>query len=127
MNLKKRRKRIRMILTLCGILLALYYILPAIGMAMEASKGEIFLNVGLLHLLFPLYLYISSIVLGVKYGFCSIYAVAAALLFLPTLLIYFTYNVWAASLIYGGIALAGNLMGVGIGKAYHKMKNEASN
>ncbi len=123
MNLKKRRKRIRMILSLCGILLALYYILPAIGMAMEPSKGEIFLNVGLLHLLFPLYLYISSIILGVKYGFCSIYAVASALLFLPTLLIYFTSNVWVASLIYGGIALGGNFMGVGLGKAYRKMKN----
>lgn len=122
MSLNKKRKRIRMILVCTGILLALYYLLPIIGMTMDQAKGEAFLSVGLLHLVFPLYLYVSSIILGLKHGFCSIYAVAAVLLFLPTLLIYFNGSLWVAALIYGGIALAGNLMGWGLGSVYAKMK-----
>lgn len=116
-----------MIIVCSGILLALYYVLPVFGMSLDAAKSEMFLNVGLLHLLFPLYLYISAIVLGVKHGVCTIYAVAAAVLFLPTLLLYFNGGVWVASLIYGVIALVGNLMGAGLGKAYQNMKNQNEN
>ncbi len=127
MSLNKRRKRIRMILAFCGILLALYYVLPIVGMGMDAAKGEAFLRVGLLHLAFPLYIYASSIILGCKHGFCSIYAVAACLLFFPTMLIYFSSSVWGAAFIYGGIALVGNLMGWGVRTVLKKMKESTEN
>ncbi len=127
MSLNKKRKRIRMILACSGILLALYYLLPLIGLAMDEVKREAFLSAGLLHLVFPLYLYISSILLGFKHGFCSIYAVAAALLFLPTLLIYFNAGVWVAAMIYGGIAFVGNLMGWGVQTLLQKMKESTEN
>lgn len=122
MSLKKKRRRIKRILTCCGIMLALYYLLPLFGMAMEPAKVEAYLSVGLLYLAFPLYLYLSSIFLGMKQGLCTVYAVAALVLFLPTMLIYFNVKIWPAALIYGGIALAGNLMGWGLKTVLKKMK-----
>lgn len=122
MSLEKKRKRIRMILVLCGMMLAVYYLLPMIGMGMDEASRNAFMTSGLLYCAFPLYQYVSSVILGIKHGFCSIYAVAAAILFFPTLLIYFTAGAWAAALIYGGIALVGNLMGFGVHTVLQKMK-----
>ena len=123
MNLEKKRKRIRMILVLCGLMLGVYYVLPIVGMGMDEASRTAFMTTGLLYCVFPLYLYISSVILGVKHGQCSIYAVAAAVLFFPTLLIYFTPNTWVAACIYGGIALVGNLMGFGVRTILQKMKD----
>jgi len=122
MSLQKKRKRIRWILTLCGVMLGIYYLLPLVGTAMDDATRNAFMTTGLLYCAFPLYLYVSSVLLGVKHGFCSIYAVAAAVLFLPTLLIYFTPSAWTAALIYGGIALVGNLMGFGVHTILKKLK-----
>ncbi len=123
MNLETKRKRIRMIMALCGVMLAVYYVLPIVGLGMDEASRNAFMTSGMLYCAFPLYLYISSVLLGIKHGFCSIYAVAAAVLFFPTLLIYFTPNTWVAALIYGGIALAGNLMGFGVHTIWQKMKD----
>ncbi len=121
--MEAKRKRMRMILVLCGVMLAVYYLLPIVGMCMDEASRNAFMTSGLLYCAFPLYQYVSSVLLGVKHGFCSIYAVAAAVLFLPTLLIFFTSNTWVAALIYGGIALAGNLMGFGVHTILQKMKD----
>ncbi len=122
MSLQKKRKRIRMIMLLCGLLLGCYYLLPLVGFALDEATANAFMTTGLLYCAFPLYLYVSSVLLGIKHGFCSVYAVAAAVLFLPTLLIYFTASAWTASLIYGGIALVGNVMGFGVHTILKKMK-----
>lgn len=122
MNMKKKRKRIRMILTCCGLLLAVYYLLPLMGLRMEADKSDAFLSVGLLNLAYPMYVYVSAVVLGMKQGFCSIYAVAVGLLFFPTLLVYFGSASWPAGLAYAGIALVGNLMGWGVRSITKRMK-----
>lgn len=123
MNLEKKRKRIRMILVLCGLMLGVYYVLPLVGMGMDEAGRNAFMTTGLLYCAFPLYQYISSVVLGIKHGLCSIYAVAAAVLFFPTLLIYFTPQAWVAALIYGGIALVGNVMGFGVHTILQKLKD----
>lgn len=122
MSIQKKRKRIRMILALCGILLGFYYLLPLVGYALDDATANAFMTTGLLYCAFPLYLYVSSVLLGIKHGFCSIYAVAAAVLFLPTMLIYFTVSAWGAALVYGGIALVGNLMGFGVHTIWEKLK-----
>ena len=114
MTKKQRKKRIKAILVCCGLLAAIYYVLPLIGLGMDEPMGTAYLSTGLLHMVFPLYLYITSVYLGVRHGFCSIYAVAAAVLFLPTFLLYFNPAIWYAALIYGGITLVGNLMGFGL-------------
>lgn len=123
MNLEKKRKRIRMILVLCGLMLGVYYLLPIVGMGMDEASRNAFMTTGLLYCAFPLYQYVSSVLLGIKHGLCTIYAVAAAILFFPTLLIYFTPNTWVAALIYGGIALVGNLMGFGVHTILQKLKD----
>lgn len=122
MDLKTKRKRIYTILVCSGILLALYYLLPLCGLGLQGEKADIFMNIGLLQLAYPLYLYVTSVVIGVRFGFCSSYAVASALLFFPTLLIYFHASNWVAALIYGAIALAGNLMGWGVKTLLTKMR-----
>lgn len=121
---KNRFRRIKALIV-CGLLmLAGYYLLPLVSAFLEPAEAEAFMGFGLLHLTYPLYLYISSILLGFRHGFVSIYAVAAAVLFLPTLLIYFQPTVWPAALIYGGIALFGNLMGFGLKSLLQKLKNQ---
>lgn len=120
---KKRFKRIKALLLCGGLMLGAYYVLPLGGLLLQPAVGAAYMNFGLLHLVFPLYLYISAIILGVKHAFCSVYAVAAALLFLPTLLLYFQPTVWPAALVYGGIALLGNLMGWGLKTVLKKWKN----
>ena len=123
MTLKQKRKRIYTILVCSGILLALYYLLPIFGYSMEGEKADVFMSVGLIPLAYPLYLYGTSIVIGVRFGFCSSYAVAAALLFFPTLLVHFHASYWVAGLIYGAVALAGNLMGWGVKTLLAKMRD----
>ncbi len=122
MSLSKKRKRIRMILILSGILLGIYYLLPLGGMGMDEATANAFITTGLLYGIFPLYVYVSAVILGVKHGFCSIYAVIAAVAFLPTLLLYFQPALWVAALIYGGIALFGNVMGWGVHTLLKRMK-----
>ncbi len=121
--MEAKRKRIRTILVLCGVMLGVYYLLPIVGLGMDEASRNAFMTSGLLYFAFPLYQYVSSVFLGIKHGFCSVYAVAAAVLFLPTLLVFFTSNTWVAALIYGGIALAGNLMGFGVHIILQKMKD----
>lgn len=122
MTKKQRKKRIKAILVCSGLLMAIYYVLPLVGLGMDEPTGTAYLGTGLLHMVFPLYLYVTSVYLGIRHGFCSIYAVAAAVLFLPTLLLYFNPLLWYAALIYGGIALAGNLMGFGLHTFFAKWK-----
>ena len=124
MTKKQRKKRIKAILVCSGLLIALYYVLPLLGIGMGEAEAGAYLNTGLLQMVFPLYLYITAVYLGVRHGFCSIYAVAAAVLFLPTLLFYFAPAIWYAALIYGGIALAGNLMGYGLRVFLAKWKQQ---
>ncbi len=119
----KTKKRIKALIV-CGLLLlAAYYLLPLVSAFLDPAVVPAYMTFGLLHLLYPLYLYVSAIVLGFKHGFVSVYAVAAAVLFLPTLLFYFHRSVWPAALIYGGIALLGNLMGFGLKILLDKFKN----
>ncbi len=124
MTKKKRFQRIKSILICGGILLALYYLFPLGGLTLEAVAADAYLSVGLLHLAYPLYIYVSAVYLGMRHGFCSVYVLAVAILFFPTLLVYFGGGTWPAGLIYGGIALAGNLMGFGLQTVWRKMKEE---
>lgn len=124
MTKKQRFKRIKAILICSGILLALYYLFPLAGMTLDSTVADVYLGVGLLNLAFPLYVYVSAVYLGIRHGFCSIYAVGVTALFYPTLLIYFGGGSWPAGLVYGGIALAGNLMGWGLHVMWNKMKQE---
>lgn len=60
----------------------------------------------------PVIGFVCSIIYGVKHGFHLIYAGIAALLFVPSIFLYYNSTAWVYVLFYGGIAFAGNRMGL---------------
>jgi len=65
----------------------------------------------LLLVVVPLLCLICSIVYGIKQGFHLLYAVMAALLFVPSIFVYYNTSAWVYILIYGVVALIGNGIG----------------
>ncbi len=59
---------------------------------------------------------ISSLFYGVLNGFYWLYPTAIAILFVPTIFIFYNYTAWIYIIAYGVIAIVGNL----IGMAFHK-------
>lgn len=77
---------------------------------------------GFLFLLFliPAVLLITSIVFGLREGYCYLPAVAVALLFMPTIFLYYNTSAWIYSLGYSILVLIGTMIGV----VFHKKKEE---
>ncbi len=69
-------------------------------------------------ILLPLICFITSLVYGIKYSFNIIYSIIVALLFAPTILIYYNSTATVYIVGYGVIAIFGNL----IGKIFYKNK-----
>ena len=60
----------------------------------------------------PLICFICSIVYGIKNSFCLAYAIVVAILFTPTILIFYNSTAWVYIFGYGAIALVGNAIGM---------------
>ena len=54
---------------------------------------------------------ITAVVFGVRNSFNWIYPIAVALLFAPTIFIFYNASAWVYIIGYGAIAFAGNLIG----------------
>lgn len=88
-----------------GIVVALaFYLVPFI---IKDTGSAIFV----LLLIFPLASFIVGVVFGAKYGFNWGLPVVVAILFIPTIFIFYNASAWGYSPAYGII----NLVGVGIG------------
>lgn len=90
---------------LCIIILAVdFYLLPCLindtGMAMI-----------MILCVMPLIAFICSLIYGVRQGFNILLPVAAVILFLPTVFIYYNESAWVYAVIYGIVSVAGNSMG----------------
>ncbi|RRD94889.1 hypothetical protein EII17_05610 [Clostridiales bacterium COT073_COT-073] len=72
----------------------------------------------ILLLVIPVLTFICSITYGIKQGFDLLFSFAVAILFVPTILIYYNLSAWIYIIVYALISLAGN----GIGKIFHKRK-----
>lgn len=66
----------------------------------------------------PLIALICSILYGVRHGFDLLLPVIAAVLFFPTIFIYYNESAWIYTVVYGIIALAGN----GIGRMFYQRR-----
>lgn len=86
-----------------------FYLIPVIIKDTSTAMGVMLI-------ILPLICLITSLVYGIKHSFNIFYVIIVAILFAPTILIY--YNSTASGYIvgYGFIALVGNL----IGKVFHK-------
>ncbi len=102
---------LRVYLPYASILVVLFYILPLImtdtGMA-----------IGLLLILFPLFIFALGALFGIRQGFSPFIAMLVVGLFFPTLFIYYNVSAWVYGIVYGGISL----VGVGIGALWRKRR-----
>ena len=98
------KKLIGMIPYLAVIMLD-FYLLPLL----IRDTGSAML---MLLIVVPLICFVCSLVYGIKNSFCLAYAIAVAILFIPTILIFYNSTTWVYIFGYGAIALAGNAIGM---------------
>lgn len=60
----------------------------------------------------PLICFVCSLVYGIKNSFYLVYAIIVAILFIPTILIFYNSTAWVYIFGYGAIALVGNAIGM---------------
>ncbi len=92
-----------------AVLAADFYLLPAL----MRDTGSAMV---MLLMVIPLVCFACSLVYGIRNSFCIWYCVAAAVLFAPSVFIYYNASAWVYIIGYGVAALLGNL----IGMAFHK-------
>jgi len=64
----------------------------------------------------PLICFICSVFYGIRNSFYLPYAVIVAILFIPTIPIFYNSTAWIYIFVYGAIALIGNAIGMVFGK-----------
>ena len=98
-------KNLKSMLPFWILILLGFYVLPF------AIKDT---GMGMLVLLFglPLLCFICSVVFGVKNGFNFIFCAVVGLLFIPSLFIFYNESAWVYVIMYLGISLVGNLIGM---------------
>ena len=89
--------------------IAAFYLLPLV--IRDTGSGMAVLLFGI-----PVICFITAIIFGIKHSFQWLYAVIIALLFCPTIFIYYNTTAWVYIIAYGVIAAVGNL----IGKLFNK-------
>ena len=87
-----------------------FYILP---LAIQNT------GIGMIILLFaiPLICFVCALIYGIRHGFNFVFGIIAALLFLPSILIFYNASAWVYAFIYLGLALLGNGIGQLLSKA----------
>ena len=59
----------------------------------------------------PVICFITSIVFGIKHSFKLLYPITVALLFVPTIFMFYNSTAWVYIIVYGVIAFIGNFIG----------------
>lgn len=90
------------------LIVATFYALPLISYVLPADSG-----VGMLLMLFimPLCCFVISVFVGKKIPFNAVYAGIVALLFVPSIFIFYNYTAWFYVIAYGLVATVGNIAG----------------
>lgn len=97
------------ILPYLGVNIIAFYVLPFV--IQDTGTAMAVMLVGI-----PFICFVTSIVFGVKNSFRWIYPIIVALLFAPSIFIFYNETATPYIIAYGVIALAGNL----IGKLFYK-------
>ena len=92
-------------------LAAAFYILPTL--IKDTGAGILMLLV-----VIPLIAFICALVYGIKQGFDLLLPIISAVLFTPTLFIYYNESAWVYIVAYAVITLVGNV----IGRIFYKVK-----
>ena len=87
------------------ILVLVFYLTPLL--IVDSGSG-----IYILLLINPLICFVVSILYGIKHSFHWLYAILVAILFVPTIFLYFNSSAWVYSIGYGIIALIANAIGM---------------
>jgi glucan phosphoethanolaminetransferase (alkaline phosphatase superfamily) len=103
MNINKR------VLPYLIVNIAAFYLLPMVIKDTGSAMAILLFAI-------PLICFITAIIFGIKHSFQWLYPIIIALLFIPTIFIFYNTTAWIYIIGYGVIAAAGNL----IGKLFNK-------
>lgn len=98
------KKRLVTLLPYAIVLAADFYLLPCLIRDTGAAMV-------LMLCVIPLVAFCCSVIYGVRHGFTYLLPVIAAILFFPTVFIYYNASAWVYAVFYGVITLAGNRIG----------------
>lgn len=85
------------------LLLSDFYIIP--WLIKDTGSGMI-----IMIMIIPLVCFVTSIFYGIKNGFDFWYILIVAIMFIPSIFIFYNYTAWIYVVAYAGIALLGNLI-----------------
>lgn len=98
-------KKLRDMIPFLAVIMLDFYLLPFL----IRDTGSAML---MLLVVVPLICFVCSLVYGIKNSFCLTYAIVVAILFIPTILIFYNSTAWVYIFGYGAIALVGNAIGM---------------
>ncbi len=105
------KKKLLALLPYAIALAIIYYVLPLL--IKDTGIGMF-----MLLLVIPLLTFICAVIYGVRQRFDFLLPLTVAVLFVPTIFIFYNASAWVFIIAYAVIALVGN----GIGRAFHKKK-----
>lgn len=97
-------KQFKIMLPYLGVNAAAFYLLPLL--IQDTGSG-----MAILLAMIPAVCLVASVVFGRNHGFCWGYPPAVALLFLPTLFLFYNASAWVYVVGYAVVALLGNAIG----------------
>ena len=103
------RKKLSAFLPYILALAILFYILPL--RIRDTGSGML-----IMLLVIPFLTFLCSVIYGIRQGFQPLLALVTAILFAPTIFIFYNESAWIYIVIYAVITLVGN----GIGGAFYK-------
>lgn len=101
-------KRMRNMVPYLAVIILDFYLLPLL----IRDTGSAML---MLLAVVPLICFVCSFLYGIKNSFYLLYAVIVAILFIPTIPIFYNSTAWVYVFGYGALALVGNAIGMVIG------------
>ena len=106
-------KKIKSMLPFFGGILIALYVLPFLIKDMGSAMLVLFIFL-------PLVYFVTTLLCSVKNGFHIVFSMIAAVLFLPSMFLFYNMTAWIYAPVFGVISLIGNL----IGGAIHRGKRE---
>lgn len=98
-------KKIKNVIPFLGINILAFYLLPFL---IKDTWSWIFV----LLFFIPSIVFFSSFFYWIKNWFCLLYAILTAILFIPTIFIYYNESAWIYTAIFWTVALVWNLVGI---------------
>lgn len=108
MNILNQIKQLPKIWLQLLLMLAAFYALPLICHTLWADSGADML---LMLFVIPACCFVISLFVGRKISFNALYSVIVALIFVPSIFIFYNYTAWFYVIAYGLVATVGNIAG----------------